>query len=222
MADQLILSSPLLDYVRDFSLREDDVLRELREETAELPGGTALQINPEEGQFLALLVRMTGAADVLELGTYTGYSALCMARALPTDGHLVTCDITDRWPSIGVPYWKRAGVADRVEQRVEDAAAVLGELLAERGPASFDLVFIDADKVNYPRYYGQSLELVRPGGLIVVDNTLFFGQVADPAFTDANTEGVRALNALLRDDERVEVSMLTIADGVTLARRKGA
>ncbi|MFD5384812.1 O-methyltransferase [Streptomyces sp. NPDC127074] len=195
MADQVILSSPLLDYVRDFSLREDDVLRELREETAELPGGTALQINPEEGQFLALLVRMTGAADVLELGTYTGYSALCMARA---------------------------GVADRVEQRVEDAAAVLGELLAERGPASFDLVFIDADKVNYPRYYEQSLELVRPGGLIVVDNTLFFGQVADPAFTDANTEGVRALNALLRDDERVEVSMLTIADGVTLARRKGA
>ncbi|MGW7757442.1 O-methyltransferase [Streptomyces violaceusniger] len=222
MADQLILSSPLLDYVRDFSLREDDVLREVREETAELPGGTALQINPEEGQFLALLVRMTGAADVLELGTYTGYSALCMARALPADGHLVTCDITGRWPSIGVPYWKRAGVADRVEQRVEDAFAVLGELLAERGPASFDLVFIDADKVNYPRYYEQSLELVRPGGLIVVDNTLFFGQVADPAFTDANTEGVRALNALLRDDERVEVSMLTVADGVTLARRKGA
>ncbi|AQW54299.1 O-methyltransferase [Streptomyces violaceusniger] len=222
MADQLILSSPLLDYVRDFSLREDDVLRELREETAGLPGGTALQINPEEGQFLALLVRMTGAADVLELGTYTGYSALCMARALTADGHLVTCDITGRWPSIGVPYWKRAGVADRVEQRVEDAFAVLGELLAERGPASFDLVFIDADKVNYPRYYEQSLELVRPGGLIVVDNTLFFGQVADPAFTDANTEGVRALNALLRDDERVEVSMLTVADGVTLARRKGA
>ncbi|MFE5121423.1 O-methyltransferase [Streptomyces sp. NPDC056669] len=222
MADQVILSSPLLDYVRDFSLREDDVLRELREETAELPGGTALQINPEEGQFLALLVRMTGAADVLELGTYPGYSTLCMARALPADGHLVTCDITDRWPSIGVPYWKRAGVADRVEQRVEDAAAVLGELRAERGPASFDLVFIDADKVNYPRYYEQSLELVRPGGLIVVDNTLFFGQVAEPAFTDANTEGVRALNALLRDDERVEVSMLTIADGVTLARRKGA
>ncbi|MFD8387375.1 class I SAM-dependent methyltransferase [Streptomyces sp. NPDC059679] len=222
MADQLTLSPPLLAYIRDFSLREDDVLRELREETAELPGGTALQINPEEGQFLALLVRITGAADVLELGTYTGYSALCMARALQADGHLVTCDITDRWSSIGMPYWKRAGVADRVEQRVGDAVAVLGELLAERGPASFDLVFVDADKANYPRYYEQSLELVRPGGLIVVDNTLFFGRVADPAFADADTEGVRVLNALLRDDDRVEVSMLTVADGVTLARRKGA
>jgi O-methyltransferase len=113
-------------------------------------------------------------------------------------------------------------VADRVEQRVGDAAAVLGELLVGQGPASFDLVFVDADKVNYPRYYEQSLELVRPGGLIVVDNTLFFGRVADPAFTDADTEGVRALNALLRDDDRVEVSMLAIADGVTLARRKAA
>jgi O-methyltransferase len=222
MADQITMTPGLLEYVRVSSLREDEVLRELREETARLPAGTSLQLQAEEGQLLGLLVRLIGAASVLEVGTYTGYSTLCMARALPARGRLVTCDITDRWPAIGVEYWKRGGVAERIEVRVGDAVETLRGLLTEQGPDVFDVVFIDADKANYPRYYDLSLRLVRPGGLIVVDNTLFFGRVADPAFTDADTTGVRELNALLRDDDRVEVSILTVADGVTLVRRKTA
>ncbi|MGW0824739.1 class I SAM-dependent methyltransferase [Streptomyces sp. NPDC002845] len=220
MAEQIGMTPQLLKYVRDSSLREDDILRELREVTAGLPAGTAMQAPAEEGQLLALLVRLTGAAAVLEIGTFTGYSTLCMARALPVGGRLVTCDITDRWPAIGAEYWKRAGVDSVIDLRVGDAAETLEGLLADEGPGIFDLVFVDADKANYPRYYELSLELLRPGGLIVVDNTLFFGRVVDPEFTDADTIGVRELNARLRGDERVELSMLTMADGITLARRK--
>lgn len=220
MAEQIGMTPRLLEYVRDTSLREDDILRELREVTAGLPAGTAMQVPAEEGQLLAFLVRLTQAASVVEIGTFTGYSTLCMARALPVGGRLVTCDITDRWPSIGAEYWKRAGVDSVIDLRVGDAAKTLEGLLADEGPGVFDLVFIDADKANYPRYYELSLELLRPGGLVVVDNTLFFGRVADPEFTDADTAGVRELNARLREDERVELSMLTMADGITLARRK--
>jgi O-methyltransferase len=219
MAHQTDASAELLDYVRQVSLRDDDLLRELREATADLPAGTAMQVMAEEGQLLALLVGLTGAQKVLEIGTFTGYSTLCLARALPAGGQLVTCDIEDRWPTIGAEYWKRAGVQDRIELRIGAATDTLAELLAERGPGSFDLVFIDADKSNYPRYYQDSLELVRPGGLIVVDNTLFFGRVADPAAQDPDTLGVRELNALLRDDPRVELSLLVMADGITLARK---
>ncbi|BBC30126.1 SAM-dependent methyltransferase [Streptomyces graminofaciens] len=222
MAEQIGMTPRLLEYVRDTSLREDDLLRELREVTAELPAGVAMQVPAEEGQLLAFLVRLTGAASVVEIGTFTGYSTLCMARALPVGGRLVTCDITDRWPSIGAEYWKRAGVDPVIDLRVGDATETLEKLLADEGPGGFDLVFIDADKANYPRYYELSLELLRPGGLVVVDNTLFFGRVADPEFTDADTAGVRELNARLRADERVELSMLTMADGITLARRKDA
>ncbi|MFJ2441870.1 MULTISPECIES: O-methyltransferase [unclassified Streptomyces] len=220
MAEQISMTPELQEYVTDSSLREDDILRELRHETADLPGGTALQVPAQEGQFLALLIRLVGAASVLEIGTFTGYSTLCMARALPAGGRLVTCDITDRWPSIGAPYWKRAEVADRIDLRVGDAVETMEGLLADGGPGTFDVVFVDADKANYPRYYELAMELVRPGGLIVVDNTLFFGRVVDPACTDADTEGVRALNARLREDERVELSMLPVADGITLVRRK--
>jgi O-methyltransferase len=219
MAHQTDASAELLDYVRQVSLRDDDLLRELREATADLPAGTAMQVMAEEGQLLALLVGLTGAQKVLEIGTFTGYSTLCLARGLPAGGQLVTCDIEDRWPTIGAEYWKRAGVQDRIELRIGAATDTLAELLAERGPGSFDLVFIDADKSNYPRYYQDSLELVRPGGLIVVDNTLFFGRVADPAAQDPDTLGVRELNALLRDDPRVELSLLVMADGITLARK---
>ncbi|MFJ4653383.1 class I SAM-dependent methyltransferase [Nocardia sp. NPDC088792] len=219
MADQIAVTAQLTDYIRDVSLREDEILRELRTETADLPGGTAMQVLAEEGQLLALLAGLVNARAILEIGTFTGYSTLCLARSLPAAGRLITCDITDRWPSIGVPYWERAGVRDRIELRVGDAGATLEQLLAQDGPALFDLVFIDADKANYPRYYELSLELVRPGGLIVVDNTLFFGRVADPAAQDADTQGVRELNNRLQSDDRVEISMLTMADGITLARR---
>ncbi|MFI9503688.1 class I SAM-dependent methyltransferase [Nocardia sp. NPDC052566] len=219
MADQIALTTQLTDYVRDVSLREDDILRELREETADLPGGTAMQVLAEEGQLLGVLARLARARSILELGTFTGYSTLCLARALPADGRLVTCDITDRWPAIGMPYWQRAGVRDRIDLRVGDGCATLETMLAEQGPELFDLVFIDADKANYARYYELSLDLVRIGGLIVVDNTLFFGRVADPGAQDADTEGVRELNDRMRSDDRVAISMLTMADGITLAVR---
>lgn len=220
MANQVDTPTSLLDYVRAVSLRDDDVLRGLREETAGLPGGTALQVMAEEGQLLGLLVRLTGATRVLEVGTYTGYSTLCMARALPPGGRLVTCDITDRWAEIGQPYWQRAGVADRIDLRIGDGVATLDALLAETGPESVDLAFIDADKVNYRDYYERSLELLRPGGLIVIDNTLFFGRVADPAAQDPDTVAIRELNELVRDDDRVEISLLVMADGITLAYKK--
>ncbi|MEW2527047.1 class I SAM-dependent methyltransferase [Streptomyces sp. NPDC047071] len=220
MAHQVDSTDTLLSYVRDVSLRDDDILRELREETALLPGGAALQVMAEEGQLLGLLVGLVGARAVLEIGTFTGYSTLCAARALPADGKVVTCDISDRWPDVGIPYWKRAGVDDRIDLRVGDAVDTLDGLLAERGPGAFDLVFIDADKVNYRTYYEKSLALTRSGGLIVIDNTLFFGRVADPEFDDADTVAIRELNAALADDTRVDMSLLVMADGITLARKR--
>ncbi|MFE0042007.1 O-methyltransferase [Streptomyces albireticuli] len=220
MADQTALSPALLEYARSVSLRDDALLRELYELTARLPGGRAMQIMPEEAQFLALLVRLTGARKVLEIGTFTGYSTLCVARALPPGGRLVTCDISDKWPGVGAPFWERARVADRIELRVGDAVETLAGLRAAGGDGTFDLVFVDADKTGYPHYYEEALALVRPGGLIAVDNTLFFGRVADPECRDPDTEAVRALNERLRDDARVDISLLTVADGITLARKR--
>jgi len=220
VAGQTELSPQLLDYVREVSLREDAVLRELREETAQYPMGTAMQVMPEEGQLLALLVRLTGASRVLEVGTFTGYSTLCLARALPPAGRLVTCDISDRWPAIGAPYWKRAGVADRIEVRIGDARDTLAGLLADGAADTVDLVFVDADKAGYRDYYEASLRLVRPGGLLVLDNTVLFGQVVDPAAQDADTLAIRQLNDFLRGDDRVDLAMLPMADGITLARKR--
>ncbi|GGU95693.1 O-methyltransferase [Kitasatospora aureofaciens] len=220
MADQIEATPEIREYVRAVSLREDPILTELREETAGLPAGTAMQLMAEEGQLLALLVGLCGATSVLEIGTFTGYSTLCMARALPAGGTVVTLDVNERWPAIGAGYWKRAGVADRIDARIGDATKTLAALADERGGESFDLVFIDADKANYGTYYEAALDLTRVGGLIVIDNTLFFGRVVDPDSQDPDTTAVRALNASLRDDPRVEVSMLTMADGITLARKK--
>ncbi|MFF2729758.1 O-methyltransferase [Streptomyces sp. NPDC058008] len=220
MANQISAGPELLEYVREFSLREDEILRDLRRTTAELPGGTAMQVMAEEGQFLAFLVATTGVTDVLEIGTFTGYSTLCMARAVPPRGRVVTCDISGRWPEIGAEYWQRAGVDDRIEVRIGAALESLEEMLTDGGPDQFGLVFIDADKANYPQYYELALRLVRPGGLVVVDNTLFFGRVVDPLADDADTAGVREVNARIRDDRRVDVSMLPMADGITLVRRR--
>jgi O-methyltransferase len=222
MANQLQSSDELLTYVRGISLREDDILRELREETAAYPAGSAMQVMAEEGQLLALLVALTGARSVLEIGTFTGYSALCMARALPHGGQLVTCDITDRWPNIGAGFWRRAGVADRIDVRIGDASVTLADLVNERGSASFDLVFIDADKQNYAKYYEWALTLISDTGLIVVDNTLFFGRVVDPAIHDPETMAIRGFNERLRDDSRVDISLLPMADGITLIRKKAS
>jgi O-methyltransferase len=220
MAGQTPLSEALLAYHRDVSLREDDILRHLRDETDKYPMGRIMRVMPEEGQLLGLLVALTGARFVLEIGTFTGYSTLCMARSLPPGGQLVTCDITDKWPQIGVPYWEAAGVADRIEVRIGDARETLARLLDESGPESVDFAFIDADKVNYPTYYEDTLKLLRPAGLMVLDNTLFFGKVIDPAAQDPDTTAIRELNTLLRDDDRVDQSMLSMADGITLARKR--
>jgi O-methyltransferase len=220
VANQQQISGELPAYVRAMSLREDDILRELREKTAAYPAGSAMQVMAEEGQLLALLVGLSGGGNVLELGTYTGYSALCMARALAPGGQLITCDITDRWPRIAEPFWRRAGVADRIDVRIGDAAATMAHLVTERGPASFDLVFIDADKQNYAKYYEAALTLISDSGLIVVDNTLYFGRVVESAATDPDTVAIREFNAALRDDPRVDISLLPMADGITLIRKK--
>lgn len=181
-----------------------------------------MQVMAEEGQLLALLVGLVEARTVLEIGTYTGYSTLCMARALPPDSLLVTCDITNKWPMIGAEYWRRAGVDDRIEVRIGDASEILTEMIGERGENSIDFAFIDADKAGYGAYYTAALRLVRPGGLIVIDNTLFFGRVIDPTLQDPDTVAIRELNQLLRDDDRVEISLLAMADGITLVRKKAA
>ena len=222
VADQISSTPELRGYVREVSLRDDEILRDLRAETAALPMGRAMQVMAEEGQLLTLLVHLTGARTVLEVGTFTGYSTLCLARALPRDGRLITCDISGKWPRIATGYWQRAGVQERIEVRIGDAVETLETLLAELGPDSVDFAFIDADKANYRVYYEACLALVRPGGLIVVDNTLFFGRVVDPSLHDPDTVAVRELNMLLRDDDRVEISLLTMADGVTLVRRRPA
>ncbi|MEV7341307.1 class I SAM-dependent methyltransferase [Streptomyces sp. NPDC093544] len=203
----------------EFSLREDPVLAGLREETAALPD-RIMQILPEEAQFLALLIRLTRARTVLEIGTFTGYSSLCMARALPAGGELITCDISEEWTTMARQAWQQAGVADRIDLRLGDAVETLDGLLLERGPDCVDFVFIDADKAHYPEYYEQSLALTRPGGLLVLDNTLWSGRVTDPAVQDADTLGVRKVNRTLLEDQRVDLSMLPMADGVTLARKR--
>jgi O-methyltransferase len=220
MAGQTSLTSELLDYVRNVSLRDDHILRGLRGETAGLPMGSAMMAMPEEAQFLAFLVHLIGARQVLEIGTFTGYSTLCMARALPPGGRVITCDITDTWLSVAAPYWSLAGVEDRIDFRLGDAAETLAELRRDHSRGRFDLVFIDADKASYRRYYEDSFDLVRPGGLIVIDNTLLSGRVVDASAQDLGTAAVRDLNAVLRADERVDISMLTMADGITLVRKR--
>jgi predicted O-methyltransferase YrrM len=214
----LPMTDALEAYLRTVSLREPGILRRLREATAELPEAH-LQIAPEEGQFLQLLVRLLGAHRVLEIGTFTGYSALWMALALPEDGLLVTCDSSEEWTAIAREYWKEAGLAERIDLRLGPASESLAALLEEeRG--HYDLAFIDADKEGYDGYYEACLKLLRSGGLVVVDNTLWYGRPADPADQDADTVAIRQFNDKLHADERVDLSLLPLVDGVTLARKR--
>jgi predicted O-methyltransferase YrrM len=214
----LPMTDALEAYLRTVSLREPGILRRLREATAELPEAH-LQIAPEEGQFLQLLVRLLGAHRVLEIGTFTGYSALWMALALPEDGLLVTCDSSQEWTAIAREYWKEAGLAERIDLRLGPASESLAALLEEeRG--HYDLAFIDADKEGYDGYYEACLKLLRSGGLVVVDNTLWYGRPADPADQDADTVAIRQFNDKLHADERVDLSLLPLVDGVTLARKR--
>ena len=216
----ITLDDHLYDYLSAVSLREPELLARLREETAALPEAR-MQIAPEQGQFMAMLVRLMSAREILEVGTFTGYSALAMALALPPDGHIVACDVSAEWTAIGRRYWREAGVAERIELRLAPAIETLEALLADGGEDRFDFAFIDADKSGYHAYYEACLKLVRPGGLIVVDNTLWDGRVADDSVQDANTCAIRAFNAAVHEDVRVDLSLVPIGDGLTLARRRG-
>jgi predicted O-methyltransferase YrrM len=179
-----------------------------------------MQCAPEQGQLMALLIKLMGARKALEIGVYTGYSALCIASALPADGKLIACDIDAAWTATARRYWKAAGLDDRIELRLAPALETLDTLIADGKSGSFDFVFIDADKENYAGYYERSLTLLRTGGLIAVDNTLWSGKVADPAVQDADTRAIRAFNAALYRDKRVDISLVPVADGLTLAMKR--
>lgn len=214
----LKLTDRLYNYALKVSLREPAVMRRLRAETARLPE-RRMQTAPEEAQFLGLLVELIGAKRVLEVGTFTGYSALAMALALPKDGRLVACDISESFTAIARRCWKKAGVVDKITLELGPALKTLDRLIASDAGA-FDLAFIDADKANYARYYERVLTLLKPGGLVAIDNVLWGGRVADARVRDRDTAAIRALNRKLHKDRRVSLSLLPIADGLTLARKR--
>ena len=213
------LDNQLYNYLLSNSLREPEVLRQLREETAKHPYAT-MQISPEQGQFMALLVQLLGAKKTLEVGVFTGYSSLCVALALPKDGKVIACDISEEYTAIGRRYWQAAGVADKIDLRIAPALETLDKLLAEGIAGTFDFAFIDADKENYEAYYERSLQLIRKGGLIAVDNVLWGGRVADSQVQDSSTQAIREFNQKLHQDQRVTLSMVPIADGLTLALKR--
>ncbi|MEM7062508.1 MAG: class I SAM-dependent methyltransferase [Cyanobacteria bacterium P01_B01_bin.77] len=213
------LHSHLYDYLLSVSLREPKHLAQLRQETAQHPFGD-MQIAPDQGQFMALLIRLMGAKNVLEIGTFKGYSALWMALALPADGILITCDIREECRALAIPHWQAAGVADKIDLRIAPALDTLNCLLETGQSGAFDFAFIDADKTSYSQYYEKCLELMRPGGLIAIDNVLWGGDVADPEKIDPDTVALRALNQTLHQDPRIELSMLPIADGLTLVLKR--
>ena len=217
--NSITLTEDLSDYIAGVSLREPDVLRRLREETAGVPMA-GMQIAPDQGQLMALLARLVGARRCLEVGTFTGYSALVVALALPADGRIITCDVDPKTTAIAKRHWAEAGVAGKIDLRLGPALEALERLLAEGAAGSFEFAFIDADKTNYDGYYERALTLLCQGGLIVIDNVLWSGAVADPKRNDADTTALRALNRKLHGDERIDLSLLPLADGITLARKR--
>ena len=213
------LSDDLADYVVAVGAREPEALARLREETAALPQH-GMQIAPEEGAFLAMLAELIGARRCIEVGTFTGYSSTAVALVLPEDGHLVCCDVSEEWTSVARKYWEASGVADKIDLRIAPAAETLERLLADGEESTYDFAFVDADKSGYDTYYERLLKLVRPGGLIAIDNTLWGGHVLDEDSEDEDTRAIQALNAKLATDERISLCLLPVADGVTLARRR--
>ncbi|MBL8482538.1 MAG: class I SAM-dependent methyltransferase [Rhodocyclaceae bacterium] len=214
----ITLDARLYDYLVAHSLRELPIQRELREHTAALPLAR-WQIAPEQGQFMGLLLQLMGARRALEIGTYTGYSALALALALPPDGILITCDIDAATTAVAREFWQRAGIAVRIETRIAPALDTLDGLIVTGAANSFDFAFIDADKAGYRDYYERCLTLLRRGGLIAIDNTLWSGRVADPANDESDTRHLRAFNTLLHGDARIALSLVPIGDGLTLARK---
>lgn len=215
----LNLTTHLYEYLLSVSLREPEVLFQLREETARHPRAN-MQVAPEQGQFLAFLVKLIGARKTLEVGVFTGYSSLSVALALPDDGKIVACDISEEFTSIARRYWQQAGVANKIDLQLAPGRESLEKLLAQGQAESFDFAFIDADKENYYHYYELVLQLVRPGGLIAVDNVLWSGRVAQIEVQDPATLAIRDFNKKLSQDNRVDLSLLPVADGLTLARKR--
>jgi predicted O-methyltransferase YrrM len=215
----LDLSDELYDYLLNHSLREPEVLADLRHETSQLEMSN-MQISPEQGQFLSLLVRMLGIRRAIEVGVFTGYSSLSVAMAMPDDGELIVCDTSEEWTSIARRYWERAGLSARIKLKIAPAIDTLDELLAGGQAGKFDFAFIDADKVNYRNYYERCLQLIRAGGVIAIDNVLWGGSVVDEMDSSEDTVAIRELNDLIHHDQRVDLSMLPISDGLTLARRR--
>lgn len=215
----LNLDDALYQYLLDVSLRDTPLKARLRAETGALPN-SRWQIAPEQGQFLALLVKLTGARRILEVGTFTGYSALCMAEALPEDGHILCCDLPGDYNATALSYWRDAGVDDRIELRLAPALDTLAALEREGHKGSFDIAFIDADKANYPRYLEHALTLLRPGGLVVFDNVLWSGRVLERHPESADTRAIQQLNLALKQDTRVDCSLLPLGDGMSLCRKR--
>ena len=212
------LEQSLYDYLLSISLREPTILTQLRQETAQMPR-SIMQISPEQGQFMALLVKLIGAKKTLEVGVFTGYSSLVVALALPADGKIVACDVSEEYTSIARRYWQQAGVANKIDLHIAPALETLDKLLTAGEAGTFDFAFIDADKGNYDNYYERSLELIRPGGLVAIDNVLWSGKVADTEIQDNQTNKIRALNSKLHQDSRITLSLVPIADGLTLAMK---
>jgi predicted O-methyltransferase YrrM len=218
MAHRSLLPQTVDDYLRTVVARESPLLQRLRAETAKLPLG-GMQIGADQGVFLAFLVRLIGARNAIEIGTFTGYSAICVAGALAPGGRLVCCDVSEEWTAIARRYWAEAGLADRIELHLRPAQETLAELERKHGAGSFDFAFIDADKTGYDAYYEACLGLLRPGGLIAIDNVLWSGTVADPSDQKPDTVALRKLNVKMRDDRRVDACLVSLGDGVMLARK---
>jgi predicted O-methyltransferase YrrM len=212
------LDQPLYNYLLSVSLRELPILTQLREETAQHPM-SQMQIAPEQGQFMSLLVQLIGAKKTLDIGVFTGYSSLIIAQALPEESKVIACDISDEYTQIARRYWQEAGVANQIDLHIAPAQETLEKLIAGGESGTFDFAFIDADKSNYPTYYELALQLIRPGGLIAVDNVLWSGRVADSEVQDNRTNNIRKFNDKLHQDRRVNISLVPVADGLTLAMK---
>jgi predicted O-methyltransferase YrrM len=219
MAHRSFLPEAVDQYLRNVVARESPLQQRLRAETARLPEA-GMQIGADQGVLLAFLVRLIGARRAIEIGTFTGYSALAVASALPADGRLVCCDVSDEWTAIARRYWAEAGVAGKIELHLRPAQLTLAELRQQQGAGTFDFAFIDADKTGYDGYYEGCLALLRAGGLIAIDNVLWSGAVADPADRRPDTVALRAITAKIRDDPRVDACLVSVGDGVMLARKR--
>lgn len=213
------MTDDLYQYLLDASLREPQLLARLREETARHPRA-GMQISPEQGQFMQLLVKLIGARRCIEVGVFTGYSSLAVALVLPRDGRILACDVSDEYTAVAKRYWKEGGVTGKIELVIAPALQTLDARLARGEATTYDFAFIDADKANYKNYYERVLPLLRAGGLIAVDNTLWSGRVLEKTDRSEDTEAIRAFNEALHHDERVEISLVPIGDGLTLARKR--